>query len=178
MTISWTSTTPSSAHPCQRLTNSKSSQTSLLINFERISVSLQYTSFTLGAPISSGGLFRSMTIQTTSPRNAIFAPYVLVGGPSVKTSFSVDCTGSKAASFDLKSTVDGRYMATQYGALVLVVNSTNRYIALKKTGKSITHDSVYGMRNALSITLGAVLVKGIRPWQARSAEWRRQSWRS
>ena len=108
----------------------------------------------LGAPIP-----KTITIQASSPNNAIFAPYILAGGPLVQPTISSKYPNSKVVSFDLKSIADGCYAATENGILAPAINCTIRYTATKATGKTVTYDVDYSVGNVLGIALKAVPVK-------------------
>ncbi|KZM24108.1 uncharacterized protein EKO05_0010262 [Ascochyta rabiei] len=115
---------------------------------------LQYIGYGLGAPVPG-----TITIQASSAKNAIFAPYLLAGAPLVMPVVFSNYTDSKVLSFDLKSIADGCYAATQNGILAPAINCTIRYTGTKRDGKEVVYDSVYGTGEILGLALHAIPVK-------------------
>jgi len=105
--------------------------------------SLAYTAFALGAPIA-----KSITIQPSSGKNAVFAPALLTD-PLARPEISSVYDGSKVAYFDVKSIAGGCYAATQNGAITPAVSCTIRYTGIKagSNDEEVTHDQVFKVKN-------------------------------
>ncbi|KAI7493664.1 hypothetical protein KC367_g8476 [Hortaea werneckii] len=118
---------------------------------------LTYTAFGLGAPAPG-----SLTIQASSPDNAVFAPYITTG---LLTQPAIG-TGKDTLSFDMKSIANGCYAATENGALAPAIDCTIRYTGFKAgSEEKVTHDYVYetcAVLDILGVALQSAQVKTTR----------------